>query len=815
MRKILFKLAVMKKVSEKNLVIVESPAKAKTIQKFLGDNFVVKSSFGHIRDLAKNDLSVDINNHFKPTYVIDPDKKKIIDELKKASEEASIVWLASDEDREGEAIAWHLSEALNLKKEKRKRIVFHEITKKAIEEAIKNPRDIDYNLVNAQQARRILDRLVGYELSPILWKKIKSNLSAGRVQSVAVRLIVEREKEIQAFQSKSFFKVTGFFIANGQTFKAELDKKFDTLEEAEEFLEKCKTANFTIENVETKPAKRSPSAPFTTSTLQQEASRKLGFSVAQTMAIAQRLYEAGYITYMRTDSVNLSDFALETAEEVIKDFYGKKYHQRRQFTTKSKNAQEAHEAIRPTYINKLQIEGDKNDQRLYELIWKRTVASQMADALLEKTIAKISISNTSEKFIAQGEVIKFDGFLKLYIESTDDDQDTSNESNTLLPPLKEGQSVTSQQIIALQRFTHHPPRYTEASLVKKLEELGIGRPSTYAPTISTIQKRDYVVKKDKEGTPREYVQLVLENSVIKKEIKTENTGAEKGKLFPTDLGIIVTEFLIRYFPEIMDYQFTANVEEEFDEIARGKLDWVKMLEKFYYPFHKDVVKTIQESDRSTGERILGIDPKTGKKVIARIGRFGPLVQIGEQSDTDKPVYAKIPKNLSIHTITLEEALSLFQLPKVLGKYQDDDVVVNIGRFGPYVMCNGIFASIPKDEDPYTITLEKAIELIKAKQSSTQSKIIQSFESEGIQVLNGRFGPYISYNKKNYKIPKDKDPKSLTLDEIIAIIGNDYKQELEEVTAKEEKNKDNKKISTKKIAASSISKKTTSSKGKKK
>ena len=816
MRKILFNLAAMKKVSEKNLVIVESPAKAKTIQKFLGDNFVVKSSFGHIRDLAKNDLSVDINNHFKPTYVIDPDKKKIIDELKKASEEASTVWLASDEDREGEAIAWHLSEVLNLKKEKRKRIVFHEITKKAIDEAIKNPRDIDYNLVNAQQARRILDRLVGYELSPILWKKIKSNLSAGRVQSVAVRLIVEREKEIQAFQSKSFFKVTGIFNANGQTFKAELDKKFDTLEEAQSFLEKCKKAQFNIESVETKPAKRSPSAPFTTSTLQQEASRKLGFSVAQTMTIAQRLYEAGYITYMRTDSVNLSDLALETAEEVIKDFYGKKYHQRRQFTTKSKNAQEAHEAIRPTYINKLQIEGDKNEQRLYELIWKRTVASQMADALLEKTVAKISISNSSEKFIAQGEVIKFDGFLKLYIESTDDDQDTSNENNSLLPPLKEGQNVIPQQIIALQRFTHHPPRYTEASLVKKLEELGIGRPSTYAPTISTIQKRDYVVKKDKEGTPREYVQLVLENNTIKKEIKTENTGAEKGKLFPTDLGIVVTEFLIRHFPEIMDYQFTATVEEEFDEIARGKLDWVKMLEKFYHPFHKDVVKTIEESERSPGERILGIDPKTGKKVIARIGRFGPLVQIGEQSDTDKPVYAKIPKNLSIHTITLEEALSLFQLPKVLGQYQNKDVVVNIGRFGPYVMYNGTFASIPKEEDPYTITLERAIELIEAKQSSNQSRIIQNFESEGIQVLNGRFGPYISYNKKNYKIPKDKDPKSLTLDEIIAIIGNDYKQELAEVAAKpEETNKDNKKITAKKTAVSSTSKKTTSSKGKKK
>ncbi|GAB4452946.1 MAG: type I DNA topoisomerase [Bacteroidia bacterium] len=780
-------MATKKSEKGKELVIVESPAKAKTIQKFLGENFVVKSSFGHIRDLPKNDTGVDIQNNFEPTYVIDPDKKKVIDELKKESKEANTVWLASDEDREGEAIAWHLSEALNLPKEKRKRIVFHEITKKAIEQAIKNPRDIDFNLVNAQQARRILDRLVGYELSPILWKKIKANLSAGRVQSVAVRLIVEREREIQNFQSKTFFKVTGIFVANGQTFKAELDKKFDTEKEALEFLEKCKNAEFTIENIETKPTKRSPSAPFTTSTLQQEASRKLGFSVAQTMTLAQRLYEAGYITYMRTDSVNLSDYALETAEEVINDFYGKKYHQKRQFTTKSKNAQEAHEAIRPTYINKLQIEGDKNEQKLYELIWKRTVASQMADALLEKTIAKINISNRDEKFIAQGEVIKFDGFLKLYIESTDDDAESEDNKNNILPPLSKGEKLNVKQITAIQRFTHHPPRYTEASLVKKLEELGIGRPSTYAPTISTIQKRDYVVKQDKEGTPREYVLLALENNKVNKEIKTEITGAEKSKLFPTDLGFIVTDFLIKYFPEIMDYQFTANVEEEFDEIALGKLDWRKMLQKFYQPFHKDVLKTIDESERSTGERVLGTDPKTGRKVIARIGRFGPLVQIGEQDDEEKPVYAKMPKNLSIQTITLEEALNLFQLPKVLGKHNGKEVIVNIGRFGPYVMYDGTFASIPKDEDPHTITLERAIELITAKQENAQSKIIQSFDEEGIQVLNGRYGPYISYNKKNYKIPKDKDPKSLTLADIINIIGDDFKKsELAEVSEKNNK-----------------------------
>lgn len=780
-------MATKKSEKGKELVIVESPAKAKTIQKFLGENFVVKSSFGHIRDLPKNDTGVDIQNNFEPTYVIDPDKKKVIDELKKESKEANTVWLASDEDREGEAIAWHLSEALNLPKEKRKRIVFHEITKKAIEQAIKNPRDIDFNLVNAQQARRILDRLVGYELSPILWKKIKANLSAGRVQSVAVRLIVEREREIQNFQSKTFFKVTGIFVANGQTFKAELDKKFDTEKEAQEFLEKCKNAEFTIESIETKPTKRSPSAPFTTSTLQQEASRKLGFSVAQTMTLAQRLYEAGYITYMRTDSVNLSDYALETAEEVINDFYGKKYHQKRQFTTKSKNAQEAHEAIRPTYINKLQIEGEKNEQKLYELIWKRTVASQMADALLEKTIAKINISNRDEKFIAQGEVIKFDGFLKLYIESTDDDAESEDNKNNILPPLSKGEKLNVKQITAIQRFTHHPPRYTEASLVKKLEELGIGRPSTYAPTISTIQKRDYVVKQDKEGTSREYVLLTLESNKINKEIKTEITGTEKSKLFPTDLGFIVTDFLIKHFPEIMDYQFTANVEEEFDEIALGKLDWRKMLQKFYQPFHKDVLKTIEESERSTGERVLGTDPKTGKKVIARIGRFGPLVQIGEQDDEEKPIYAKMPKNKSIQTITLEEALNLFQLPKVLGKHNGKEVIVNIGRFGPYVMYDGTFASIPKDEDPHTITLERAIELITAKQENAQSKIIQSFDEEGIQVLNGRYGPYISYNKKNYKIPKDKDPKSLTLADIITIIGDDFKKsELAEVSDKNNK-----------------------------
>ncbi len=803
----------------KNLVIVESPAKAKTIQQYLGNEFIVKSSFGHIRDLAKSDLSVDIKNKFCPHYVIDVDKKKIVNELKKTSEEVSTVWLASDEDREGEAIAWHLSEALTLPKEKRKRIVFHEITKKAIEHAIQNPRDIDENLVNAQQARRILDRLVGYELSPILWKKIKSNLSAGRVQSVAVRLIVEREKEIQNFQSKTFFKVTGTFATDNKIFKAELDKKFDTEKEALEFLERCKTAIFSIESVETKPSKRSPSAPFTTSTLQQEASRKLGFSVAQTMVIAQRLYEAGYITYMRTDSVHLSDLAVETAEEVICDFYGKKYHQKREYSTKTKNAQEAHEAIRPTYINKLQIESDKNEQKLYELIWKRTVASQMADALLEKTMAKISISNRNEKFIAQGEVIKFDGFLKLYLESSDDEQENNQQdnektSNTILPPLQKGQNILSQQIAAVQRFSHHPPRYTEASLVKKLEELGIGRPSTYAPTISTIQKRDYVVKKDREGTLRQYVQLVLENTHINKETKTENTGAEKGKLFPTDLGIVVTDFLIKYFPDIMDYQFTANVEEEFDDIAIGKLDWVKMLEKFYFPFHKDVVKTIEESERSTGERALGIDPKTGKKIIARIGRFGPLVQLGEQNDKEKPIYAKMPKNLSIQSITLEEALRLFELPKLLGKYKNKDVIVNIGKFGPYVLYDGTFASIPKDEDPHTITLEKAIELIDAKNIATQSKIIQNFESEGIQLLNGRYGPYIAYNKKNYKIPKDKDPKFLTLDEIIQIIGEDYKKPtLVEVEEKTEASK-NKKTTTKKAVASSVNKKT-SSKSKKK
>ena len=763
----------MKKSDTTNLVIVESPAKAKTIQKYLGKDFIVKSSFGHIRDLAKSDLSIDITDNFKPTYIIDPEKKKIIEDLKKESERADYVWLASDEDREGEAIAWHLSEALKLDKKKRKRIVFHEITKNAILEAVENPRDIDFSLVNAQQARRVLDRLVGYELSPILWKKIKANLSAGRVQSVAVRLIAEREKEIHQFQSQDFFKVTATFISsNNQLFKAELDKKFNTENEANVFLEKCKSAIFKIESIETKPSKKSPSAPFTTSTLQQEASRKLGFSVAQTMTLAQRLYEAGLITYMRTDSVNLSDFALKESKEAIEKNYGKEYYQTRQFKTKSKNAQEAHEAIRPTNIHQFNIEGERNEQRLYELIWKRTVASQMADAQLEKTVVKISVNNTSEKFTAQGEVIKFDGFLKLYIESTDDENE-NNENDSLLPPLKQEEILTYKQISAQQKFSHHPPRYTEASLVKKLEELGIGRPSTYAPTISTVQKRDYVVKMDRDGKQRELSILTLENNHIEKSAKTETTGAEKSKLFPTDLGIVVNDFLIQYFPEIMDYQFTAGVEEEFDEISRGELEWEKMIGKFYFPFHKTVVQTIEVSERSSGERFLGIDPKSGKKVIARIGRYGPLVQIGETSEDEKPQFAKMPNKYSIHTINLEEALSLFQLPRVVGSYNSKDVVANIGRFGPYVLHNGVFCSIPKDLDPHTINLEQCITLIDAKKAAVQSKTIQNFENENIQILNGRFGPYISYNKKNYKIPKDKTPSALTLQEVIDLIGKDY------------------------------------------
>lgn len=752
----------------KNLVIVESPAKAKTIEGFLGKDFTVKSSFGHIRDLVKKGYGVDIENNFTPTYEVQPDKEKVIAELKRLSKTAETVWLASDEDREGEAISWHLYETLGLNPKNTKRIVFHEITKPAIQKAIANPRNIDINLVNAQQARRILDRLVGFELSPILWKKVRPSLSAGRVQSVAVRLIVEREREIQNFQSTSAFKVNALFKVGSGILKAELDKRFANEVEANNFLEKCKAAIFEITSLETKPAKRSPAAPFTTSTLQQEAARKLGFSVAQTMQIAQRLYEAGKITYMRTDSVNLSETAMDQANKAINENYGAKYYQPRQYKNKSKGAQEAHEAIRPTYIDRTVIDGDRNEQRLYDLIWKRTIASQMSDAELEKTTAKVKLNNTSELFVAQGEVLKFDGFLKVYMESTDDEEQ-SDENSSMLPPMKVGEKIESQEIAAVQRFTHHPARYTEASLVKKLEELGIGRPSTYAPTISTIQKRNYVEKTDREGIQRQYIALSLTKEKISKEIKTENTGAEKAKLFPTDIGMVVNDFLLQYFPNIMDFHFTAKVEEEFDEIAEGNLDWQKMLKEFYSPFHKTVENTSENSERASGERILGTEPSSGKTVSVRIGRFGPLAQIGEASDNenDKPRFASLRKNQSIETITLDEALDLFKLPLNLGEYEGQEVVVAIGRFGPYIKLGEAFISIPKSIDPMQVDMDKAIEIIKEKEHADAP--IAKYNGKPVTKGKGRFGPFIKYDGIFINVPRAYNFDNLSQNDINELI----------------------------------------------
>ena len=755
----------------KNLVIVESPAKAKTIEGFLGKDFTVRSSFGHVRDLVKKGYGVDIENNFEPTYEVQPEKEKVIAELKKLSKNADMVWLASDEDREGEAISWHLFESLGLDKKKTKRIVFHEITKPAIEQAIKNPREIDKNLVNAQQARRILDRLVGFELSPILWRKVRPSLSAGRVQSVAVRLIVEREREVQNFKSTNHFKVTAQFQVDKSILKAELDQHFKTEAEAQKFLEKCKNAIYSINSLETKPAKRSPSAPFTTSTLQQEAARKLGFSVSQTMVVAQRLYEAGKITYMRTDSVNLSETALTQAREAITKNWGGKYHFQRTYKTKSKGAQEAHEAIRPTYINVSEIEGERNEQRLYELIWKRTIASQMADAELERTTAKIGINTTSEQFTAKGEILKFDGFLKVYIESSDDEDEEENSS--MLPPIKQGDKLNLSEIIAMERFTHHPPRYTEASLVKKLEELGIGRPSTYAPTISTVQKRNYVEKADLQGTLRSYTVLNFKTNTIKKETKTETTGADKSKLLPTDIGMVVNDFLLLHFPEILDFHFTAKVEEEFDEIAEGKISWQKMLKDFYKPFHKTVESTIDSSERASGERELGKDPVSGKKLIVRIGRFGPLAQIGETNETtgEKAKFAALRKDQRMETITLDEALLLFKMPRVVGEFEGKEMKVGIGRFGPYVVHNNVFTSLGKDNDPYTVEADKLIELISAKRVKDAAKIIKTYpENADLKVLHGRWGPCIVLGKEFFKIPKDKEPSKLSFSDIVTIIG---------------------------------------------
>lgn len=752
----------------KNLVIVESPAKAKTIEGFLGKDFTVKSSFGHIRDLVKKGFGVDIENNFTPTYEVQPDKEKVIAELKKLTKGADMVWLASDEDREGEAISWHLYETLGLTKKNTRRIVFHEITKPAIMKAIENPREIDINLVNAQQARRVLDRLVGFELSPILWKKVRPSLSAGRVQSVAVRLIVEREREIQKFQSTSAYKVSALFKVGSGILKAELDKRYATEAEAQAFLEKCKVASYTIESLETKPAKRSPAAPFTTSTLQQEAARKLGFSVAQTMQVAQRLYEAGKITYMRTDSVNLSETAMEQANKAINQNYGAKYYSPRHYKNKSKGAQEAHEAIRPTYIDRTVIDGERNEQRLYDLIWKRTIASQMSDAELEKTTAKVNVSGASELFVAQGEVLKFDGFLKVYMEGTDD-ENTDEENSSMLPPMKVGEKLESQEITATQRFTHHPARYTEASLVKKLEELGIGRPSTYAPTISTVQKRNYVEKTDKEGTPRNYTQLTLVKQNLTKEIKTENTGAEKSKLFPTDIGMVVNDFLLKYFPTILDFNFTAKVEEEFDEIAEGHLDWQNMLKEFYEPFHKTVETTAENSERASGEKILGTDPVSGKPVSVRVGRFGPLAQIGEtiEGSDEKPKFASLRRNQSIETITLEEALDLFKLPMTLGEYNGMEVIVAVGRFGPYIKLGETFISIPRSIDPLTVDMEKAIEIIKEKEEADAP--VAHYKGKGVTKGKGRFGPFIKYDGLFINVPRAYNFDNLSQKDIEELI----------------------------------------------
>ena len=767
---------------QENLVIVESPAKAKTIEKFLGKEYTVKSSFGHIRDLSKKELGIDISNNFEPHYEIPADKKKVVGELDKLAKSAKTVWLASDEDREGEAIAWHLAQVLGLDPKTTKRIVFHEITKNAILHAVENPRSINMDLVNAQQARRVLDRLVGFELSPVLWRKVKPSLSAGRVQSVAVRLIVEREREIIAFESKDYYRVVADFEiagANGKpgAFRAELNKRFATEQEAEAFLGKCKDARFTVLNVEQKPSKKNPPAPFTTSTLQQEAGRKLGMSVSLTMAVAQRLYEAGYITYMRTDSVNLSNQALAAAKEEITVLFGAEYSEVRNFKTKSKGAQEAHEAIRPSYMNHRTIEGGPQEKRLYELIWKRTVASQMASAQTERTVVDIAVSGAAEQFVATGEVVKFDGFLRLYSESVEDE--TGEGEEALLPPMKKGDEPTAQTITALQRFTQSPPRYSEASLVKRLEELGIGRPSTYAPTISTIITRGYVIKESRDGEKRGYTQLTLSKGKIARKTLTETVGKEKNKLSPTDIGMIVTDFLDAQFAAVMDYNFTASVEKEFDEIAMGEKSWPEMIRSFYDEFHSKVDEALESKPvKSSQMHELGIDPKSGKPVFVKIGRFGPVAQIGgAEGDEEKPRFASLKKGQLIATITLDEALALFDLPRKLGEFEDKEVVIGVGRFGPYARHDGKFVSLAKTDDPYTIELPRAIELIEQKRikDKRMKEPIKIFAEEpGLQVLNGRYGPYIAFDGKNYRIPKGQEPEGLTLEACRAIIAKSKK-----------------------------------------
>lgn len=757
----------------KNLVIVESPAKAKTIEKFLGPDYKVMSSYGHIRDLKKKDFSIDKSGDFTPVYEIPEDKQELVKQLKKAASQAEMVWLASDEDREGEAIAWHLYEVLELKPENTRRIVFHEITKEAILHAIENPRDIDINLVDAQQARRVLDRIVGFELSPVLWRKIRPSLSAGRVQSVAVRLIVERENEIKAFKSEPYFRVTSqFSTPEGRTVKAELQRRLPDLDSACSFLNDCSSSKFTVSDITVKPLKKQPAPPFTTSTLQQEASRKLGFTVSQTMMLAQRLYEAGHITYMRTDSLNLSNLAINAISKEIKTSLGDKYLKIRKYHTSSKGAQEAHEAIRPTYVEKHSIEGTTNEKRLYNLIWKRTVASQMADAEIEKTTATISVSNRSEAFSATGEVIQFDGFLKVYIESRDDD--STGDSSDILPAMTQGEELKANSITATERYTQHPPRYTEASLVKKMEELGIGRPSTYAPTISTIQQREYVEKGDRQGTERQFITLTLSCGKINETTKTETVGSDKGKLIPTDTGIVVNDFLTKYFPNVLDYNFTANVEQRFDEIAEGNTGWHSEINGFYNVFHPEVTKASDmRLEHKVGERTLGTDPVSGRRVSVKIGRFGPVVQIGDSSDEEKPQFASLAKDQSVFDITLEQALKLFDLPRTLGEYEGKDVVVGVGRFGPYVRHDGKFVSIPKDIQPTSISLEEAEELINAKRQAEAQKVVKIFDEDpDMQILNGRYGVYIAYKKSNFKIPRTvENPAELTLEQCMEIVNS--------------------------------------------
>ncbi|MEZ4929044.1 MAG: type I DNA topoisomerase [Chitinophagales bacterium] len=761
----------------KKLVIVESPSKAKTIQKYLGNDYIIESSYGHVRDLPKKDISIDIENNFKPKYVVSNDKKEVVKKLKKLAKEVDEVLLATDEDREGEAISWHLCEILGLNPEDAKRITYTEVTKDAIVRAIQNPRKLNMGLVNAQQARRVLDRIVGYELSPVLWKKVKPSLSAGRVQSVAVRIIVEREREITNFTTENYFNVSAQFVVldkkgNKSILYAKLPEKLQTEKEVEDFLEACKKGKFSIADIEKKPSFRNPSAPFITSTLQQEASRKLSFSVSKTMSVAQQLYEEGHITYMRTDSVTLSQTAISQAAAIIESNYGKEYVNTRQFTTKNKDAQEAHEAIRPTNFASDKAGTTSDQKRLYDLIWKRAIASQMAKAKLERTIVSVKADTTSKIFEAKGEVLLFDGFLKVYLEGKDDG-DEEEEMDGILPPISVGQELGLKQIQGVERFTRPGARYTEASLVKKLEELGIGRPSTYAPTISTIQKRNYIEKTSREGEERKYRVLTLENDKISAKTETEITGAENNKLFPTDIGMVVNDFLIEHFKDIMDYDFTAQMEQSFDNIEEGKTKWSAMVSKFYKPFHDNVEKTLEEADRASGERILGTHPQNGRTVLVRVGRYGPMAQIGTPEDEEKPEFAKLLPTQSIETITLEEALELFKLPRDVGEFEGKVIKASIGRFGPYVLHNKVFVSIPKASglDPNTINVQEAVELIKAKREADANKFIMAFEEEDIQVLNGRWGPYIKKGKQNFKIPKGVEAEKLTLEKVNEIIAN--------------------------------------------